>query len=583
MNNYNLKNKLINIPKKPGCYLFKNKYDDFIYVGKAKNLFNRVNSYFKNNDNKSKMLREEIVNLEYIITNNEKESLILEINLIQKHQPKYNIALNDNKSYPYIAIENKPYYKYKIIRKLNQKYYRVYGPLPDGSKARQIFNLLQIFYPLKKCNLTNSNKPCLYYQINQCSGSCFKKIDPNYNKNIIQNIDKLFSGKTDDIKKNILSIIMNYADNLQFEQAQKYKEILEKVEWIFDEQNVTFKNKGNYDVISSYQDEHYVVYNRTIYRMGLLISNEQKMFYAFNHEHSWYFNSIYKDIKQKITIIHDINVEILIDNPFIKIKKINKSDDKQKLLISYKNAKDYLANYYLSPNSNIQKNTALFDELRDLLNIEQKINKIDIFDVSNLYKDNPVGAVITYEFGKAIYKKWRHYKLDTVLSYDPHRMQDLVYRHYNNTNNKHPDLIILDGALEHIKSVKTILDSLNINSYCIGLTKDSDHNTNYITNQNLQKIKLNKNSNLFYFLFFLQEQIHNYAINYFRKTKIKKDIKSILLSIPGVSLRMVNLLNTNIGSIYDIQKTNFDIINSIIKNKNTTNKIINFLNEYIKN
>ncbi|MBY7704774.1 excinuclease ABC subunit C [Vibrio harveyi] len=481
-----LEQKINLLPNKPGCYLYLNNLKQVIYVGKAKNLKKRVSSYFNRAHNiKTTRLVREIDDINYFVVNNEKESLILEENLIKKYHPKYNILLNDDKAYPYIVITNQKDPTYKYERKYDKKALRNYGPLPLKSNARAILLTLQRLFPLKRCK-GNLNKPCLYYHLNQCSGACFKQVDPSYYSNQIKQVDKFFKGDISQVKTNLISQMNKASELLQFEQAQKIKEQLASLEFITTAQNVEFNSDKNIDVINYYLDDNRICFVILFYRNGQLTFKDE---YVQNYESqevvellNSFLQQIYnKNITPDILLIPS-EIELLdIDQNILNFTSHSLNKQDQILInLAKQNAIELSNKAKISNNVNLGSEDEILTTLQQISNIRTYPNYIEMLDISNIYNQFITGACVVYKNAKAIRNEFRKYNIDSTYTSDFDRIKFMIKKRFTKkleTNDILPDLIIVDGSSAQITACKQVLDQLNLDIDVIGLVKDEHHKT----------------------------------------------------------------------------------------------------------
>ncbi|AJM71899.1 excinuclease ABC subunit UvrC [Mycoplasma yeatsii] len=582
-----LEEKINLLPNKAGCYLYLNNLKQVIYVGKAKNLKKRVSSYFNRAHNiKTTRLVREIDDINYFVVNNEKESLILEENLIKKYRPKYNILLNDDKAYPYIVITNQKDPTYKYERKYNKKALRNYGPLPLKSNARAILLTLQRLFPLKRCK-GNLNKPCLYYHLNQCSGACFKQVDASYYSNQIKQVDKFFKGDISQVKTSLINQMNKASELLQFEQAQKIKEQLASLEFITTAQNVEFNSDKNIDVVNYYLDDNRICFVILFYRNGQLTFKDE---YVQNYESqevvellNSFLQQIYdKNITPDILLIPS-EIELLdIDQNILNFisHSLNKQDQ---ILINLakQNAIELSNKAKLSNNVNLGSEDEILTTLQQISNIRLYPSYIEMFDISNIYNQFITGACVVYKNGKAIRNEFRKYNIDSTNTSDYDRMKFMIKKRFTKkleTNDTLPDLIIVDGSHIQIKACKQVLEQLNLNIDVIGLVKDDHHKTRALIDIFDQTVEIKQFKKLYNWLSGVQIRVDEYAKSGFRK-KYHNQIQDQLLNIRGVGKKTSQELYKHFKTIDNIKNSDFDELNKVVKNKKITQLILDYLND----
>lgn len=532
--NDNLLEKVKKLPLSFGCYYFLNDKNIIIYVGKAINLQKRVNSYFKKVNNiKTMQLVREIKDIKYILTNNEKEALILEYNLIKKNRPRYNILLSDDKKYPYIVITKDKNPKIHLVYNRVGKYYYEFGPFPDGTKAKEILKILKRLYPLKPCN--EKNKPCTYYQIGQCLGGCFKEVDPIFYKKNINEIKKILNGNTFYIKQKLINKMNLFASNFQFEEANKIKNLIQKFDFFTESQVGIISRISNVDYVGVFSNLEFVVISIFFYRDGKLLSKDNKMFGMYDNNklnilRNYLLQLYTKNIKPKKLIISsdfkNYDFQSIFD---FKILIAKNKEDKMVIKNVLKEAKQFLITNLINENVVNGKEIILLNQLKELCNLKRVPFLFEIYDIANLKQEAQTAGVLVYKNGLPEFNQFRHYKLPLTLKSDYGRMQELVNLRYNKKkiNNKIPDLIIVDGGIIQINAVlskipKDIKTKIDI----IGLVKDKKHNTDHIIDINKNIINIKSEPTLFNYLTLIQERVHIFSITHFKKIRSKNLLKS---------------------------------------------------------
>lgn len=590
--NRNLEYKLKNIPKLPGCYLWKDKYGKIIYVGKAKNLFNRTHQYFNTTtNNKTTKLVQNIWDVDFIVVKNENESLILENNLIKKHQPKYNILLKDGNSYPYIVVTNEKYPRIIYTRDLKKYKGKYYGPFASSkSNKYELYNLLLKIFPLRKCNKLKNNK-CLYYDMHQCLAPCVKAINDSEWKKIKNQINDFFNGNTKEIIATLKKEELELSANLEFEEAQKKLELINGIKEIQSHQNIVFNSKKNIDVISFYQENNHLSIVIFSYLNGKLLAKNQQIAEINNEDISdvlvnylmqYYFDSLNKP---DICYVNLPNSDLKSLNKTTNIEFISpvRGKFKQILQEGVKNAKQFFTSSYLIYQQKINLTKKSFDELKYLLGLDN-LSLIHVYDIANLFTDNQVGAMIALEdgvFNKNLYRKFIIKDLDATSDFA--RMQEVIFRQYKRVlENKEqlPNLIIVDGGIIQINAAIASLKKNNLDKVIpvIGLSKDNHHRTNAIVFPNKKTIKLDKTSTLYMYLLNIQEEVHRYAINFFRDKSIKSKFKSKLNEIEGLGEKTINKLMENYDNFANLKKASIEELSQYVNIK-VAKKIKEALNE----
>ena len=532
----NLKEKLKLIPKQPGCYQYLDKNNEIIYVGKAKNLYNRVNSYFVGKqNNKTTKLVSQIYDIQYIITSSEIEAFILEINLIKKYDPKYNILLTDDKTYPYIVLTKEKNPKLIYTRDIKKEKGKIYGPYPNSKAAKDTVDLLNRIYPLRKCKKI-PKKECLYYHINQCLGPCIKTVDEELYQNIEKKISNILKGNVKEEIKN-LEILMNEASiKLDFEKAIQYRELIQSLTVISEKQKMEGLNQ-DLDAFAYYCDEEYIsiqVFHlrngKMIERNGFLLpkTDPLEQFQEFIIQ----FYLLHNNPLPKNIYISDGDVDI-ISNLLDKKVSIPKIGQNLQLINLVKeNAKQKITELKQKQELEYQKTTKVMEELSELLNIPN-IQTIEAFDNSNINGASAVSAMVSFVDGKPNKKGYRKYRVKTVEgANDAATMYEIVTRRYSKITN-FPDLIIMDGGDIQVNSCLKALNDINVSIPVCGLVKDDNHKTNNLL-YNGEVIEIIKTSNLFRLLTQIQDEVHRFAITYFHNTHSKNLFSSQLDNIKGI-------------------------------------------------
>ena len=556
MNNSELIDKLLaTVPHNPGCYLMKDKNGCIIYVGKSKNLKNRLSSYFKqSHTGKTMMLVRDIYEFEYILTNSEVESLLLELNLIKKYTPKYNILYKDDKSYPYIELTNDAYPRLVIVRNPNLKRggsRRLFGPYPNISAARKVVEILNRLYPLRKCK-NMPKKECLYYHIGECLGYCINHIEKDKIDKMKNEIISFFNGNSDIIINRLEEKMLDCSNKLQFERALEYRELLDYIKITLEKQKVELDDNYDRDIIGYYEEDNYLSINILFIRGGKLLDKKSNIFPMISEvseEVNNYISSFYDKHPSKVK---EIMTPSIVDNDSLKeIFNLNfitplKGTKKKILDLAYENAK----NYYNEQITLIKKDEKLLksslDELSNLLNIE-KCNHIEMFDNAHIFGSFNVSGMVVFIDGKKAPHMYRKFKITNDKNDDYNTMREVIYRRYFRVlkdNLEKPDLILVDGGVGQVNVAREVISSLGLNIPVAGLKKDDKHTTNMLLGKYpLEEIPLKKDSYLFLLLTRMQDEVHRYTITYHKDIRSKGALTSILDNIDGIGeVRKKNIL-----------------------------------------
>lgn len=538
-----LKEKLLLLPNKPGCYLMKDKNGVIIYVGKAKNLKNRVNSYFKSSHTgKTKVLVSNIVDFEYIITNSELEALLLEINLIKEHNPKYNVLLKDDKSYPYIEITDEKVPRLLIVRpsKLRKKNHKLYGPYPNSTAAKKTIELLNRLYPLRKCK-TMGKRECLYYHIGECLGYCCNKIDKQEIDSMVSEITRFLKGEDKIVLDKIDAMMESAISKLNFEKAKELNELKEFVNVTLRKQLIDLNDNIDRDIFGYAVYKGYIGIQVLFLRGGKLIERNSSIYPIITDEIedlTLFISSFYdkNNIKPKEILIPDIIDDALIKDVLnINVIKPVKGKKKELVEMANKNALNTLKEKFELVKANDENALNACCELKNLLGISSA-NRIETFDNSHLFGTYTVSGMVVFTLGIPDKNNYRKYKILSDAKDDYHLMKEVIYRRYFRVlmdNLERPDLIIVDGGKAQINAAEEVLNSLNLDIPVCGLIKSEHHKTSSLL-YNERIYDIDKTSNLFHMLERLQDEVHNYTISYHKNIRSKGALSSVLDNVPGI-------------------------------------------------
>ena len=569
------KEKLAQIPNKPGSYQMRNKDGIIIYVGKAKNLHRRVNSYFnRTQTGKTAKMVSEIADFTYIVTATELESLLLEINLIKQYNPKYNVLLKDDKSYPYIEYIEKPYPKLKVsrylqIRKKDHK--KLFGPYPNAYAARRIVNLLNRLYPLKKCD-GNPKKVCLYYHIGECLGYCEKKIDQEKLKQMQEDILGFLNGNDKILKDKIVEKMESYSQALNFELALELKKELDYINIVLDKQKITLQDLTNRDCIGYYFNNGYISVQILFIRNGKIVGGHTDLFPIVSdleEEMDSYIMRFYAkhEIPKEILVAEEISSTVLQSYFENKLVVPQKGQKKKLLEMATENAKINLENElelvlkkeYFTEDAN--------EELRKILQLET-LDRIDLFDNSNLFGDWSVSGMVVFKNGVPAKNEYRKYKISFDKNDDYGMMREVIYRRYQRAlveKTELPNLIIVDGGIGQIHACKEVLDALHLKIKVCGLKKNDKHRTNdLVDGDTLELVDIPKDSNVFHYLTRMQDEVHRYTIIYHRTVRSKGSISSVLDNIPGIGAKRKKELIKTFGSVTKMENASLEELTKIL-------------------
>ena len=565
------KTKLSLVPENPGCYLMKDKDNNIIYVGKAKNLKRRVNSYFnKVQTGKTKALVDNICSFEYIVTNSEVECLILEINLIKKYNPKYNILLKDDKTYPYIVLTNDKYPTLKIVRSKNRKKIngKVFGPYPNVTSARETVEAINRVYPLRKCAKLKKDY-CLYYHINECLGYCKNNIDEDKISNMTKEITSILNGNYKLITTKLEDKMNSASERLDYEKALLYKNMIDNIKSTINKQIIVSNVKYNFDVFGYFIKDDFLTIEVLFIREGVVIGRFHKIYDNFLDINDIYLRFII-DFYEKYQLPKSIIVNDIIDNEllsdYLKCDVIipKKGDIKKILDMANLNAEINSKEKIETIKKDKNIRTTLMNELKTKLKITN-VSQIELFDNSHLFSTYYVGGMVCYTDFLPNKKMYRKYKISLDVKDDLSAMKEVIYRRYFKCLLEDlplPDLIIVDGGETQIKVAKDVLESLKLNIKIIGLKKDDKHRTKYIIDDNYNTIEVS--SELFLYLTRMQDEVHRFAITYHRNIKSKGSLSSILLNVSGIGDKRRKELLKKYSSIDKIKDASIEDLSTII-------------------
>lgn len=537
-----IREKLKLLTTKPGCYLMKSDNGTVIYVGKAKNLKRRVSSYFnREHTGKTKALVENIKDFEYIVTATEVESLLLEINLIKKYSPKYNILLKDNKSYPYIEITNERYPRLIISRprKIKGHKGKLFGPYPNAYAARKTVELLNRIYPFRKCH-TMDKKVCLYYHIGQCLGYCEKKTETGIIKDMINEVTSFLKGNYDEVRKKIKKLMLEASNGLNFEKAIEYKEMIEYIDKVLEKQKISLNDNVTRDVINYYVKNDYISFQVLHLRDGKINMRDGEVFPLIDEVSetlSYFVTSFYdkNEIPKEILLSESFDNELLEHALKTKVLVPQKGIKKKLVDMAYDNAKIVLDEKFELIVKDDKRTFGANEELGKLIGIKT-LNRIETFDNAHLFGTYTVSGMVVFTNGKPEKKEYRKYKIDSGSKDDYHTMQEVIYRRYYRVLLEHlqkPDLIIVDGGIIQVNAAKEVLDSLYLDIPVVGLKKNDKHTTTALIGRD-REYEIDKTSDVFHLLTRIQDEVHRYTISYHKDIRSKGSLSSILDNVPGI-------------------------------------------------
>lgn len=572
MNKEYIKAKLLNLPHEPGSYQMKDSFGEIIYVGKAKDLHNRVNQYFVGaHDFKTTKMVSKIEDFDFIVTRTEKEALVLEINLIKKYRPKYNIMFIDDSTYPYIKLTKEKYPRLMIARDTKKdKNAKYFGPFPDVGAARNTLRLLQSIYPFRRC-INIPSKLCLYYHIGQCLGPCVYPIDDTIYPNMIEKVSRFLNGDTKDVENELKEKMLLASESLEFEKAATYRELLQSIGSVIDKQMVEASQFGSCDVFAWYHDKGYLAITGFLVRNGMILNKEFKLqpLYGDPEEEfisflvQYYDSHPYaKELVVPMAFQSEL-LESLLDTPIVKPQKGYRKKLIEMCIENAKKQLDLKFQVVEHQDTMTQEACALLSRLAG-----RDMSRVELFDNSHTSGQFTVAACVVYQDGVPEKKSYRLYKLHTKNS-DVDSMKEVIYRRYFRIlkdRMKAPDGILVDGGKTQIAAAKEMIDALGMDIKIMGLVKDQHHHTNALMNTDGTTIEIAKDSSLFFLLMRMQDEVHRVAISYHRKLRSKAQTKSILDEIDGIGPKRKRLLLKEFGNFTNLKKATVEEIERLIPN-----------------
>ncbi|RDW21794.1 excinuclease ABC subunit UvrC [Oceanobacillus chungangensis] len=586
-----IKEKLAILPAQPGCYLMKDKQGTIIYVGKSKLLKNRVRSYFTGaHDRKTQRLVQEIVDFEYFVTSSEMEALILEMNLIKKYDPKYNVMLKDDKTYPYLKITSERHPRLLITRKVKKDKGKYFGPYPNVIAARETKKLLDRMYPLRKCN-NPPGRPCLYYHMHQCLACSEQQPSIQEYNAIVQEISSFLQGGFSEIKTNLKNKMLVASEQLNFERAKELRDQIQHIEAVMEQQKMTLSDRVDRDIFGYSVEKGWMCIQVFFVRQGKLIERDVSVFPFFDtaeetfisfvgrfylHQNHLKPKQIFVPIGTNVSILSEL-LEIDVHTPFRGRKK-------ELVGLAIKNAEIALSEKFSLIERNEERTIVAVEKLGEKLNIETP-HRIEAFDNSNIQGTDPVSAMIAFVDGKPSKKDYRKYKIKDVVGPDDYEtMREVIRRRYKRVLQDElplPDLIIVDGGKGQMSAALDVLENeLGLDIPLGGLAKNDKHKTSELLYGNPPTvIPLERQSQEFYLVQRIQDEVHRFAITFHRQLRGKNLVQSELDKIPGVGEKRRRLLLTHFKSITEIKQANIEEITKLGIPINIATDILSHLNK----
>ena len=564
MNN-TIKAKLELLPDSPGCYLHKDKNGTVIYVGKAKNLKNRVRSYFHGSHNtKTELLVSEIEDLEWIVVESNIESLVLEINLIQRYKPKYNIMLKDDKYYPFLMITNEKYPRLMITRRVKKDGAMYFGPYPDVKAANEVKRLLDRIFPFRKCGL-HEKKVCFYYHIHQCLCPVVNHVDPQVYKDMAQEVKHFLTGDDKKIINELKARMFAASEKMEFEQAAEYRDVINSIGTLRTKQRVMNHDLKDRDVFGYYVDKGWMCVQVFFVRQGKMIQRDVNMFPYYNDAEDdflTYIGQFYQEaehmVPKEILVPSGIDVEAVEAVTQTKVLKPSRGEKKQLVAMATKNARTQLQLKFDLLEKDLIKTQGAIENLGKILNIPTPV-RIESFDKSNIMGTSPVSAMVVFINGKPSKKDYRKYKIKTVEGADDYAsMREVITRRYSRAMREGtalPDLIAMDGGAGQVNAAKAILQEIGLDIPVAGMAKNDKHQTSELLfGDPLEVVPLSRQSQEFFLLQRIQDEVHRFAITFHRQVRGKNTFSSKLDGITGLGPKRKQKLMTTFKSLKAISE-----------------------------
>lgn len=537
----NLKDKLLTLPMEPGCYIMKDRNGTIIYVGKAKKLKNRVNQYFTGaHDYKTTKLVSQIVDFDTIVTKTEKEALILEINLIKKHRPRFNIMFMDDKSYPYIKITQEKYPRLTVVREAKKdKKANYYGPFPDATAAHNMASLLNSIYPLRKC-VTLPKKVCLYYHLGQCLGPCQYPVEEDAYPQMLKEIIQVLKGDDKALRQRLQNQMNDATEKLNFEKAMVYRDFLRSLDHVQDKQIVYQDNRLDRDAFNYYEKDGMLTITALIVRGGqlmdrhlltqLLVDDASESFENFILQ---YYET--QDLPKELIVPPNFDASNISSMLDVKVLQPQRGELKKLLDLVLLNAMNHHRQHATIQKKNNEKQDKAINQLKSILNIDS-LDRIELYDNSHTQGQFASSAMVVFNQGIPSKKDYRLYNLHNGAD-DVKNMEEVIYRRFLRAikeNQNYPDLILMDGGYTQIQAALRSMESLEVHVPIYGLVKDDKHTTSALMSKDGERIDLKEYPDTFFLLSRMQDEVHRFVLSHHQKRRSKAQTKSILEEIEGI-------------------------------------------------
>ncbi|MBG9944149.1 excinuclease ABC subunit UvrC [Brevibacillus formosus] len=587
--NSSLKDKLAVLPDKPGCYLMKNASGEIIYVGKAKVLKNRVRSYFTGSHNgKTQLLVSEIVDFEYIVVSSAIEALILECNLIKEHDPRYNVMLRDDKTYPYIKITNEAQPRLEITRKVLKDKAKYFGPYPNAGDASEVKKLLDRLYPLRKCR-NMPKQVCLYYHLGQCLAPCVYEVSAEENQRLVDQISRFLDGGHEEMKQTLTEKMLQAAENMEFERAKEYRDQIKSIEAVMEKQKITFTDTVDRDIIGFAVEKGWMCIQVFYMRKGKMIERQTTSFPYYGSETEdfmSYVSQFYYDkqnaLPKEILLPQESEPELLSEWLGIKVHAPKRGKKHELVKMASENARIALQEKFALMSKDDARTVQAVHNLGHILGIPVP-HRIEAFDNSNIQGTEPVSAMIVFTDGRPDKKEYRKFKIKTVEGPDDYgSMREVVRRRYSRLlkeNQPMPDLIVIDGGKGQISAAMDVLENeLGLYIPVCGLAKDEKHRTAQLMyGDPPEPVNLRRDSYEFYLLQRIQDEVHRFVITFHRQSRTKTMLSSQLDEIPGIGEKRRKLLFSHFGSLKKMREATVEDFRQLGIGDKLAKEIIGYL------
>ena len=589
--NETIKAKLALLPDQPGCYLMKDRQGTIIYVGKAKILKNRVRSYFTgSHDLKTERLVSEIADFEYIVTSSNLEALILELNLIKKHDPKYNVMLKDDKTYPYIKLTAERHPRLITTRKVKKDKGRYFGPYPNVGAANETKRLLDRMYPLRKCS-TLPDRVCLYYHLGQCLAPCVNEVSEETYRKMTEEITRFLNGGYEEVKKELTVKMHAAAEELDFERAREFRDRIAHIEATMEKQKMTSTDFTDRDVFGYAVDKGWMCVQVFFIRHGKLIERDVSISPVYNEpeeEFLTYLGRFYDQDNhfkpKEILLPKNADEKIAEQLLGVKVLKPQRGQKRELVTLANKNASIALKEKFALLERDEDRTIKAVERLGEILGIYTP-HRIEAFDNSNIQGTDPVSAMVVFIDGKPSKKDYRKYKIKTVQGPDDYEsMREVTRRRYSRALKEGtplPDLIMIDGGKGQVEAVRDVLENeLGLDIPVSGLVKDDKHNTSQLLYGNpLEIVPLSRKSQEFYLLQRIQDEVHRFAITFHRQVRKKTAFQSILDDVPGIGDKRKRNLLKHFGSVKKMKEASVEELQAAGLPKNVAGVLYEKLRE----